>query len=153
MDLRQNIREVVYQWVSRGLFEKHKQIFQCQLIFRLMAKKIIDIDYTALQMDFLVNTTQKMDPSNPKPQFKWLSDLAWGSVLKLCEIEGYEGLANQIAKESSKRFEDWYNDDRPEEVPLPGDFRQFEQEHYFKKLLIVKCLRPDRMTSALTKFL
>lgn len=114
-----------------------------------MSKKIVDIDYTALQMDFLVNTTQKIDASFPKPQFKWLSDTAWGCVLKLCEIEGYEGLANQIAKESSKRFEDWYNDDRPEEVPLPGDYRSFEGDQYFKKLLIIKSLRPDRMTSAL----
>lgn len=27
--LRQNIRMTIYQWVSRGLFEKHKQIFMC----------------------------------------------------------------------------------------------------------------------------
>jgi len=118
-----------------------------------MAKKIIEIDYNAIQMDFLVNTTGKSDPTNPRPNFKWLSENAWGCVLRLCEIEGFESLANQIAKESSKRFEDWYNEDRPEEVPLPGDFRQFEGDLYFKKLLIVKCLRPDRMTSALTKFL
>jgi dynein heavy chain len=27
--LREVIRFVIYQWVSRGLFEKHKQIFRC----------------------------------------------------------------------------------------------------------------------------
>lgn len=48
LELRQNIREQVYQWVSRGLFERHKQIFQGQLVFRLMAKKIIDVEYTQL---------------------------------------------------------------------------------------------------------
>jgi len=36
--LREVIRFVIYQWVSRGLFEKHKQIFRCQLTFRLMQK-------------------------------------------------------------------------------------------------------------------
>lgn len=36
--LRGVIRMVIYQWVSRGLFEKHKQIFRCQLTFRLMQK-------------------------------------------------------------------------------------------------------------------
>jgi len=30
------IRIVIYQWVSRGLFERHKQIFLSQLTFRLM---------------------------------------------------------------------------------------------------------------------
>jgi dynein heavy chain len=34
--LRQMIRIVIYQWVARGLFVKHKQIFLCQLTFRLM---------------------------------------------------------------------------------------------------------------------
>jgi len=37
----------IYQWVSRGLFEKHKQIFLGQLTFRLMQKNILDtVDYT-----------------------------------------------------------------------------------------------------------
>lgn len=36
LDLRSVIRKTIYEWVSRGLFEKHKQIFRCQLTFRLM---------------------------------------------------------------------------------------------------------------------
>jgi|TARA_B110001450_G_scaffold251449_1_gene271589 dynein heavy chain len=35
-NLRDVIRMTIYQWVSRGLFEKHKQIFRAQLTFRLM---------------------------------------------------------------------------------------------------------------------
>jgi dynein heavy chain len=27
--LRDAIRMTIYQWVARGLFEKHKQIFRC----------------------------------------------------------------------------------------------------------------------------
>ena len=37
------IRITIYQWVSRGLFERHKQIFLSQLTFRLMQKKIVDV--------------------------------------------------------------------------------------------------------------
>jgi len=36
-------------------------------------------------------------------------------------------------------------------VALPGDYRGLENE-YFKKLLVIRTLRPDRMTTALTKF-
>jgi len=39
--LRDSIRMTIYQWVARGLFEKHKQIFRSQLTFRLMQKKIV----------------------------------------------------------------------------------------------------------------
>jgi len=83
LKLRQKIREVIYQWVSRGLFERHKQILQGLIVFRLMAKKIVSVDYTQTQLDFLINCPQKIDPSNPNTQKKWLSDSAWGSVLKL----------------------------------------------------------------------
>jgi len=44
--LREMIRETIYQWVARGLFEKHKQIFICQLTFRLMQKGNIECEYT-----------------------------------------------------------------------------------------------------------
>jgi dynein heavy chain len=37
--LIQNIRYTIYQWVSRGLFEKHKLIFLSMITFRLMNKK------------------------------------------------------------------------------------------------------------------
>ena len=39
--LRQRIRITIYQWVSRGLFERHKTIFLAQLTFRLMQKQIL----------------------------------------------------------------------------------------------------------------
>jgi len=152
LDLRQMIRLTIYQWVSRGLFERHKQIFLSLLCFRLMAKKIIEIEYTQAQMDYLINCPAKIDPTNPNPIKKWLPDTAWGSVLKLCEIEGFEQIAVHIGKEASKRFEDWYNEDRPEDVTLPLDYRALEND-YFKKLLVIRTLRPDRMTTALTRFI
>jgi len=102
-------------------------------------------------MDYLINCPGKIDSMNPNPVKKWLPESAWSSVLKLIEIEGFEGIANQIGKEASKRFEDWYNEDRPEDVPLPGDYRGLENE-YFKKMLVIRTLRPDRMTTALTRF-
>ena len=91
-----------------------------------MQKKIIPIEYSQNQMDILINCPVKIDSSQPNTQKKWLSEPSWGSVLKLVEIEGFEQIGNAIGKEASKRFEDWYNEDRPEEVPLPGDYRGLE---------------------------
>jgi len=39
MNLRQKIRMTIYEWVARGLFERHKQIFYTQLTLRLMQKE------------------------------------------------------------------------------------------------------------------
>lgn len=43
--LVENIRMTVYQWVSRGLFERHKQIFMSLLTFRLMQKGLLECEY------------------------------------------------------------------------------------------------------------
>lgn len=52
--LIENIRFTIYQWVSRGLFEKHKLIFLSMITFRLMGKKNIEVAYTQEEMDFLI---------------------------------------------------------------------------------------------------
>jgi dynein heavy chain len=36
LTLRENIRQTIYQWISRGLFERHKIIFLTQITLRLM---------------------------------------------------------------------------------------------------------------------
>lgn len=86
--LRDSIRMTIYRWVSRGLFEKHKQIFRCQLTFRLMQKKIVHVEYTEKEMHFLLNCPASM--TIPNPLKEWLPDLAWYSMQKLIEIEGFE---------------------------------------------------------------
>ena len=91
LELRQVIRMTIYQWVSRGLFEKHKQIFRCQLTFRLMQKQILQVEYTEKEMFYLLNCPSSMAVLNPMKE--WLPDLAWYSMQKLIEIEGFEQFA------------------------------------------------------------
>jgi dynein heavy chain, axonemal len=46
IELRQNIRLTIYQWVSRGLFERHKTILLALITFRLMQKGILAVEYS-----------------------------------------------------------------------------------------------------------
>lgn len=46
------IRYTVTQWISRGLFEKHKIIFLTLLTLRLMTKKVVKVDYDPAEMNF-----------------------------------------------------------------------------------------------------
>jgi len=39
------IRMTIYQWVARGLFQRHKQIFLSLLTFRLMQKGLLEEEY------------------------------------------------------------------------------------------------------------
>ena len=83
---------------------------------------------------------------------EWLPDLAWYSMTKLGEIEGFEQFAQNVEKEAPNRFKDWYNDLAPEDEKLPLEWKKLEQMP-FQKLLVVRCLRPDRITTAMDNFM
>ena len=57
-----------------------------------------------------------------------------------------------MTKDAPKRFEDWFNHLTPEDQTLPLDWRSLDQTP-FQKMLIVRCLRPDRCSVALTSFI
>lgn len=101
-------------------------------------------------MSFLINCPTKTDVPNPLK--KWLPDLAWYSIQKLIEIELFEQFAYHLEKEAPKRFEDWYNELAPENEKLPLDWKKLESMP-FQKLLVIRCLRPDRITTALDNFI
>jgi len=144
------IRITIYQWVSRGLFERHKQIFLSQLTFRLMQKKIVEVNYTNQQMSFLINCPSTT--AVPNPLKKWLPDKAWYAINKLIEIEGFEQFATNLSKDAPARFQMWYNELDPEDRALPLEWRSLEAQP-FLKLLVVRCMRPDRVTTALNNFI
>jgi hypothetical protein len=53
-----------------------------------MQKKIISCEYTDKEMQFLL--TCPSSAAVPNPLKEWLPDLAWNSMTKLIEIEGFE---------------------------------------------------------------
>jgi dynein heavy chain, axonemal len=73
-------------------------------------------------------------------------------MTKLGEIEGFEQFAQNVEKEAPNRFKDWYNDLAPEDEKLPLEWKKLEQMP-FQKLLVVRCLRPDRITTAMDNFM
>ena len=125
-DLQVEIRRTIYQWVARGLFEKHKQIFLCQLTFRLMQKNpaILMGVYTVKEMQFLLNCQLKTD--SPNPLKDWLPDSAWYAVQRLIEIEGFENFSSNMEKEAPARFRDWYNELTPETEKVPLEWKKLE---------------------------
>ena len=148
MILQETIRWVVFKWVTRGLFEKHRLIFLSQLTFSLMQMGIVGEDVgfdPGLYRHFLLGskeiTTSPVD---------WMNNDMWGGVKALSTQEGYEKLANDI-EENPTRFLEWCQHFTPETEKLPLDWRELDKEP-FRKLLVVRILRPDRITTALKEF-
>jgi dynein heavy chain len=109
-------------------------------------------EYDYQKMQFLIFCPQKKDVPVPAVLKKWMPDQVWFSVQKIIEIELFEQFAQHIEFGAAKRFEDWYNELTPETEKLPLDWKKLEQMP-FEKLLVIRALRPDRITIALDNYI
>lgn len=66
----------------------------------------------------------------------------------LKELDDYQNLPDDLIG-SSKRWREWMELERPEDEPLPGDWKRMPE---FDRLLLFRALRPDRLTSAMSRF-
>jgi dynein heavy chain len=150
--LRRALRLMCYNWVSRGMFEEHKLVFLSIIAFQLLKRGIIgeDCGYTPEYMEYLLRCPKNMSVvgENTLP---WLPPLSWAACDSLSSCTGFERIATDIV-EGSARFQEWYNYVSPEDEKLPSSWSACDKIP-FKKLLIVRALRPDRMTIAITKFI
>jgi dynein heavy chain len=141
------LRYTIYEWVSRGLFTDHKLIFMAQLTFSLMRRGNIDTELDPLLFSYLIRGPKLISEDN---SLEWLPDSAWQSACALCQIDEFSSLSSDML-EAPGRFLEWFNHITPESEKLPLDWSQLEKEP-FKKLCVVRALRPDRMTVAIGNF-
>lgn len=146
--LRMSIRIVIFTWVVRGLFEKHKLIFSSQLCFKLMQKGALKEKYQPKLFEFLVRA-----PKVPgvEKTIDWLPPGVWASIQALIKLEPFARFCSDM-EASPNRFKEWYGKGRPESSPLPLDWRKLDDNQPFNKLCILRAMRQDRMTTALNAY-
>jgi len=149
-NLRSMLRITMYTMVSRGLFVRHKLIFLAQLTFNLMKRGDLGEDnlLNELHFQFLLRGPRKEGEENP---VAWLPKSAWDGTLALADLEEFQKLPSDIV-EASPRFREWFNHITPETEKLPLDWAGLDRTP-FQKMLVVRCLRPDRVATALVDFI
>ena len=149
--LQSTLRWTIFKWVVRGLFEKHRIVFLTQLTLNLMQAGIVgdDTGFSAEGLRFMLSgATRGGDEKSP---ISWIPDLTWTGIRNISQLEGFEKLPGDI-EESPSRFLEWFQNFTPETEKLPGDWRELDKRP-FEKLMVVRVLRPDRLTAALTGFI
>lgn len=148
-NLRACLRITMYTMVSRGLFVAHKTIFLSQLTFNLMKRG--DLGEESLLNDahfqFLLRGPRKVGEENP---ITWLPVASWEACGALSDLEEFQKFPSDLV-EASPRFREWFNHITPESEKLPLDWAGLDRTP-FMKMLVVRCLRPDRVSSCLVDF-
>ncbi|XP_030590036.1 dynein heavy chain 12, axonemal [Archocentrus centrarchus] len=136
----------LYCNVCRSLFEKDKLLFSFLLCCKLLLAKgeIKHSDFMFLLTGGvgLQNTTANPDPT-------WLQDKSRDEICRASELPGLQGLKEAFFK-NPEDFKPIYDSKDPYTVGLPAPW--CEQLNDLQKMIIVRCLRPDKIVPAVRKY-
>jgi dynein heavy chain len=150
-NLKASLRITIFTMVSRGLFVKHKLIFLAQLTFNLMKRGNLGEENVLndIHFQFLLRGPRKEGEENPLSA--WLSKAAWESCMALSDLEEFNKFSQDL-QDAAPRFREWFNSMNPETEKLPLDWAGLDRLP-FQKMLVVRCLRPDRIAVSLLQFI
>ncbi|DBA86689.1 TPA: Dynein alpha chain, flagellar outer arm [Trebouxia sp. C0004] len=137
---------VVFNYTRRGLFDKDKLIVLTLLTFHIMLKeqRIGVEEYEAL----CKGTRNLTPPSITDELSRWVNETQWSALQPLTQLPAYGTLAKDMEKNSDE-WEKWCLLEASEKAPMPGDWGKISD---FRQLLIVRALKPGRITNALQNF-
>ncbi|XP_004864511.1 dynein heavy chain 1, axonemal isoform X4 [Heterocephalus glaber] len=135
----------LYSNVCRSLFEKHKLMFAFLLCVRIMMNegKINQGEWRYLLSGGSIQTMTE----NPAPD--WLSERAWRDIQALSNLPTFASFPSDFVKHQTK-FRAIFDSLDPHREPLPGIWNQYLDQ--FQKLLVLRCLRGDKVTNAMQDF-
>uniref|UniRef100_A0A8C8BVI3 Dynein axonemal heavy chain 12 n=1 Tax=Otus sunia TaxID=257818 RepID=A0A8C8BVI3_9STRI len=134
----------LYCNVCRSLFEKDKLLFSFLLCCNLLMAKN-EIEHQEFMFLLTGGVGLKNKYKNPDPS--WLPDKSWDELCRASEIPALKGLRY------SKMLIEWqkiYDSREPQSFPLPEPLNNTLNE--LQKIIILRCLRPDKIGPAITTF-
>uniref|UniRef100_A0AAR2IKN0 AAA+ ATPase domain-containing protein n=1 Tax=Pygocentrus nattereri TaxID=42514 RepID=A0AAR2IKN0_PYGNA len=132
----------VFQYTSRGLFQRDRLTFLTHAAFQIL---LMDGSIEAEELDLLLRLPVEGTSGSP---VSFLSTQAWGAIRALSVLEAFRGLDHDV-EGSAKRWRKLLESECPERQRLPLDWKK---KSPMQKLIILRAMRPDRMSYALRIF-
>jgi len=137
----------LYTNVCQSLFEKDKLLFSFLLCLKLMQ---IRDEVSADEVAFILRGSLAMSMSSPNPVSRrgenWLSDQSWQNVLELSR-SGFDDFKDRFVLDLAKWKEVVFSGN-PFEVSNRILKTYDENMPLFKRIMVLRCLRPDSMIGA-----
>ena len=137
----------IYRNICRSLFEKDKIIFSLVLCVGILREKE-QIEEDLWSFLLTGGVTLHNPYGNPDPS--WLTEKSWSEIVRASELTGLEDLQNSLEQNTSK-WKNYYDLSNPQKHPFPPPFDK--EDHSLKKLVILRCIRPDKIVSAVQSFI
>eukprot|EP00762_Andalucia_godoyi_P002130 ANDGO_02526.mRNA.1 Dynein-1-beta heavy chain len=137
----------LYLNICRSLFEKHKLLFSFLLTTRILqGADLIDGE----EWRFLLTGGVSTEVAVPNPAPSWLMPNVWAELNDLSGLPRFQGFASDVFAKNIGHFEKYFESANAHRFPLPGDWEtKFDQ---LQKMLVLRCLRPDKVTEAVQDY-
>jgi len=126
------------------VFERHKLLFAFLLCIRILMN---DGAISIPEWKFLLTGGSTMPEQLPNPASRWLPERSWMEVLRMASLQTFTNFARDFDADGFKRLFDSVNPHR-EVLPDPWE----TELDSFQKLLVLRCMRPDKFTNAMQDF-
>ncbi|XP_012283270.1 dynein beta chain, ciliary [Orussus abietinus] len=133
----------VFVYTTRGLFECDKLIFTSQMTFQIL---LTSGEITTSELDFFLRFPITPHVTSP---VDFLSNTSWGGIRSLAARDEYRNLDRDI-ESSTKRWKKLVECECPEREKFPTEWKN---KTGLQRLCMLRALRPDRMTYAVTAFI
>nr|XP_055065627.1 dynein axonemal heavy chain 11 isoform X2 [Misgurnus anguillicaudatus] len=143
LSLTEAITHSALHYTSQGLFQRDRLTFLIHTALQiLLMRGSVEPQDLELLLRFPVEVCQSSPVS-------FLSLQAWGAIMSLSMLDAFRGLDRDV-EGSAKRWRKLVESECPERERLPQDWNN---KTPIQKLIILRAIRPDRMTYALRNFI
>ncbi|XP_077287714.1 dynein heavy chain at 62B [Arctopsyche grandis] len=135
----------LYSNVTRSLFEKDKLTFSFILCSEILLAKD---EINSNEFNYFLSGSTITDDQTDNP-FTWLPKNSWDSICNIEEIPEFENFKNMFIKDGTT-WKIIYDSPEPQKEIFPEPWNASLSD--FKKLIVIRILRPDKLTDAIVEF-
>lgn len=145
--LQKTFTRLLYNNISRSLFEKDRVLFSFNLTLKFMEYRK-ELDNSELR--FLITGGTGLDEKLPPgPSATWVLEKSWAEICRMSKLSTFIGF-NTDFKDRVVEWKEIFDHPRPFEAKFPGVWNA--KLNKFQKLLVLRCFRQDALISAIQEF-
>ena len=136
----------LYANICRSLFERHKLMFSLLLCIAI-AKQKGEID--AREWRFLLAGPTDTEIAEPNPASAWITEKVWIEIVNCSRLPAFAGFEKAFAA-NVEHYRSYFESADAHKHPLDDEFEP--KLNSFQKLLVTRCVRPDRFMLGVSEF-